>query len=510
MLVVMYAGLAPVQNKFSLFEAPIPIFIGAIALVGSLFWLVEVISRLKKLEYFYRLAIVFGFIASVGVQLIVAHALISSGYTMDSELIYQQSVKYAGTGSVDPAFIAYLQNSPNNIALFATLGGFFRTLHHYGIENFLFAAILLNVALMSLAQVLTFLTVKMLYGRTIAAVSMIFTFIFISLTMYVQIPYSDTLTIVFPILLLYLTLRFIGTNKAWIRVLLAGFIGAAAVVGYLLKPTVIIALIAISFVAAVALIAGLHKKTITRRGWLVSFACLATCISALVLTNWSYTKTINSLHILPYTISESHQNSLPMMHFIAMGLKTTAHGNTIEYGGYDDEQARTVASLPTKDEKIEYTAALAQERLDRYGPMGYANFLAHKANWILSDATFYAYGEGSNEKVVFVNHDMISNFLRSFMYIEGDWYVLFGNILQVFWMALLVLIASQLIVLASDKRSWSNLRAILPRLMIAGILLFLLVFEGRSRYLFLYVPIFIVAAMYTLQWFKDSNQKVGA
>ncbi len=195
---------------------------------------------------YYSIIIVFAFFISFTVLILVAQSLKSYGYDWDSQQILNQAIIYAEEGKIEAGYIQYVLDSPNNIALLTGMGVFFNTLKQIGITDFLGAAITLNVFILALTQVLIFLVAKMFYGRRIAAISILFSFVFISLSMYVHIAYTDTLAIIFPILLLYLSLQFVKVESIKLKILLSAVIGAVSTIGYLIKPTVIIAFIAIT------------------------------------------------------------------------------------------------------------------------------------------------------------------------------------------------------------------------------------------------------------------------
>lgn len=125
----------------------------------------------------------------------------------------------------------------------------------------------------------------------------------------------------------------------------------------------------------------------------------------------------------------------------------------------------------------------------------------------MSDGTFFAYGEGDINQVTFINNDSTSEDIRSLATPTGSHYHVLGNVMQVVWITILLLIAMQLIIALLWQSARINPLLTSLRMMIVGILLFLLIFEGRSRYLFLYIPVFIVAAMYTLDWFRNITKE---
>jgi hypothetical protein len=69
----------------------------------------------------------------------------------------------------------------------------------------------------------------------------------------------------------------------------------------------------------------------------------------------------------------------------------------------------------------------------------------------------------------------------------GEFYPLWSNFAQSIWMAILVL---SLASVASKEEEMQTLM-----LSIVGITLFELIFEARARYLFIYVPFYIILAV---------------
>jgi hypothetical protein len=445
------------------------------------------------------------FLLIFGIQIIVARALESHGYTWDSEQLLKQTIQFTQHGNIDTGYVAYLLNFPNNIGIIGVLSYLFAFVKQLGFHYYLTAAIGFNLLIMWLAEWLTFLTCKILYGKRAAIISLLFSFIFINLSMYVQISYTDTLSIVFPIALFYLSLKLVKAEALSVKILLAAAIGLTAVLGYFMKPTVIIALIAL-IIFGVLWFLGTARRRNLGRTLSISFGCTAACIVSVILGIWVFNKAIDNLGFLPYPAAEDQTASMPLVHFAAMGITTQHFSDYTLYGGYDPQQADYSSELTTKQQKTHYSTKVIGEQLKSYGVGGYADFLMHKTNWILSDSTFYAYQEGSNTSVVFNSQDGLSRTIREFMYPSGRWYALFSNFLQVFWLALLLLIGSQLIIVILQPSASRHVYTAILRLMIAGLLIFLLLFEGRSRYILLYLPIFITTAMYTLSWFYSDRE----
>lgn len=499
-ILALLVGLSPTINKFGLYQQTLVIFSLASVVAATLMMLASYRSS-SRLRKYYPAAIIIAFAISLGVQVCIAIALTSYGYTWDSERIFNEASLYARSGSVSDDFEIYIRSNPNNIALVTGLGLFFKALSHFGVDNFLLAASLLNTFVLFLTQIIIFLVAYLLYGRRIAAISIIFSFVFLSLSMHVQTPYTDTLAIFFPIAIFLLFLLTVGARTTWVKILLSAAIGAVAAIGCLIKPTVIIAIIALILAGTVWLIAYRNKQKSHIK---TSLYCSISLILAAALVVFGFARTVDAVGILPYKYSEAAEYAKPATHFIAMGMRTTIAGNSHNYGGYNEELSDTIIGLQTPEAKLNYSIFTIQKQLQEYGPINYLGFLGNKIRWIMSDATFFAYGEGDNNSVVFYDNGELSSLIRQFMFVEGRHFQLFSGFLQVFWVALLLLITMQLYFVLMNRMARHNAYTSILRLMILGILLFLLVFEGRSRYILLYVPIFIILALYTLRWFKET------
>jgi len=502
-ILTLFVGLSPTINKFGLFQ-PVIILFSLATVVAAACMAFMSYRPGKRTVRLYPWFMVAAFVAALAIELLIAHALTSYGYSWDSEFVYNQAVQFGQHGSLDPGFLVYLRDNPNNIGLLTILGLFFKVLHHFGVTNYLFAAVLLNVGVLFLTHIVTTVVAYMMYGRRIAVIAFGFGFVFITLSMYVQTPYTDTLTVLFPITIFFLALLFVKYGALYARILIAALIATLGVIGYLIKPTAIIAVVALMIISFIWLVATKNGPSFSKRLGLYAVYA-ATGLMFAGVTYLGFTKVVDATHMLPYAYADAGDLSKPITHYIAMGMRSKVVGNSVNYGGFDSELTNTIVKLQTEQAKKNFAKDAISRQLSDYGPVGYAAFLGHKIKWITSDATFYAYGEGTNKNVKFMYQDKGSTTIRKFMYVDGKYYQLFGNTLQIFWIAILLLISMQLFFVIMNRHSRSNVYTSTLRLMITGVLLFLLMFEGRSRYIFLYVPIFIILALYTLQLFKENE-----
>lgn len=499
LLIAVVAGIAPTVNKFGLYQPTIIIFACASALAGATMLIssLPLRRRIPNWVYIIGVAVLFTLIACT--QVLLAKSLASTGYAWDSGRILTETAAQFESGKTSEPLQEYLNDNPNNVLLALILMTTYKLGANIADWSPLTSAIALNVIVLFVSQVCLFVAAYMLYGRRIAALSLLYGFALIGLTFYVHVPYTDTLSISLPIIIFLLGLLFVKFNTVWARLPLALSIGILTIFGYLLKPTVIFMTLALIIAATAWMLSKRHttfKKT---------FILLLYPIAMLLCAGFAFAafpKIVDATNLLNQPYSQIISQSKPPHHFIAMGMRSTIVGYSVNYGGYYPFLADTSNALQTYEGKKSFAINAIQSQLATYTMPEYAKFLALKLRWITSDATFFAFGEGDNRSVRFIYNDRLSMKIREFVYPGEIMYLRTGNILQIIWVSLLLLIGCQAYLLAMHRAARHNPFTTALRLSLAMLLIFLLVFEGRSRYIFLYLPIFILLGMYTLSWFK--------
>ena len=156
---------------------------------------------------------------------------------------------------------------------------------------------------------------------------------------------------------------------------------------------------------------------------------------------------------------------------------TTEHINDEDY----DEKARAM-----------YVA-----KLKEYGPYRFSRHLYNKLMWSGVDGTFMYGGEGDFYHEAQNPQDTLKGKLQNYIYKYSPFYQKWlTQWLQGVW--LVVCVQSALSFLSKDK----NKIILMCKLAIGGLWLFLMLFENRSRYVFLYLPVIILVAQYSFENIK--------
>lgn len=294
----------------------------------------------------------------------------------------------------------------------------------------------------------------------------------------ISVPYTDTWVLPFVAfyILNYCIIAF-GEVSLLIKVIATLFLGAGVTCAYLMKPSSIIGFIAIILVELVYIFYHKNREENKKRvrkkiGFyfiLFLFSSLFTyCFVNNILVNQTYIR-----------IDRSRTN--PPIHFISMGVSGE--------GGYNAKDALAMAQLPTKAARVKYSEDKLKERIKNKGVFGYIKFLVQKHSNNTSDGTFSWVKEGNfiAKNQPKTSDGKISKILKSFFYLYGNNIADFRFIAQLWWCAILILIAL----------GWNEKEKFIQvlRLTLVGGFLFLLIFEGgRSRYLIQFLPIILILA----------------
>ena len=150
------------------------------------------------------------------------------------------------------------------------------------------------------------------------------------------------------------------------------------------------------------------------------------------------------------------------------------------------------------DIKAERDEALKQktiERIKENGLLGTLKLWADKNTLNYYDGTFGWWGEGGfYTEAIEHGESAISEFLVNFYYADGKYYSVFLSIMQGIWLAVLILSCFCGLLGKADENTGIEIGILM--LSILGLSLFEMIFECRARYMFTYVPIYIICASF--------------
>lgn len=306
-------------------------------------------------------------------------------------------------------------------------------------------------------------------------------FLFVGISPWFMVPYSDSTGILFPILITWLYTRLKRDSKKQ-KIIVAIIMGVVSNLGMHIKPQVIIVLIAIVFNELLVFI----REKASFRALKEALIFLIGIIAAFLIMNVIYTNWI----IPQLKIEVNDELPMEIPHYMMMGL------NNITNGGYLDSDRMYSISFDNRAERNRADLQECGRRLNDYGLVGLAKHLCKKTLVNYGDGTFAWAEEGT-----FIKNQpdwantWLSPLLRGIVYPDGKYYMCFILVKQLLW--LIVLGGMPFLYIARKHINCEKDAAVFVMCMsVIGLTLFELIFEARARYLFCYSPLYVLLGVY--------------
>ncbi len=414
-----------------------------------------------------RLIIFIG-IAILFILQLFAGYLLEMNPVTDMNYINRYSLDFAKTGNFDLIQKDYANGSvyliryPNNFALVFLLSFVYRIAYLIFGYVPMFVPVILNVCAINVSVLFTVLTARKLFGNKKSLFVLLLCALFAPYYTYTPYYYTDSLSMPFVAIPVYLFVCALDSDKKIKKYVLMEVCGALLFIGFKLKGSIII----IVAVAVVYLVLKLKFKR------MICF------LLALVIGFGSvgavYTVCFKSMNIVSEQQSDEYE--YPMTHWIMMGLKG--------YGHYNLKDSQFTESFPTKQEKQEANIVEIKKRLKDYGADGFAKHILSKAVWTWQDGTYFISHH--------IEKPVRKNVLHDFVLDEGKHHWIFFAYSCGFQLFLILMMLISLI--KGIIKPKIDIMVFLKGIVFAA-LLFFLIWETRSRYLFNFTPIFILLAV---------------
>lgn len=391
-----------------------------------------------------------------------------------SETVFQEF-----SGEYDQIWKHYYSLYPNNIFIVWLYLNTVRVANWFGLQELEFSLVILQCVLdvitIWLVWLITYDTSRsyritwLAYGTA---------YLFVGISPWFIVAYSDATGIVFPVLILRLYQIASRQKNRIVGVLDWGLIGVTAIIGYCIKPQIIISLIAVTIMELLNVIGSEYIK---RGARLVAriLACTAGILLALVIY---HNCIIPSLHIDFQTGYE-----VGWQHFFMMGL------NEQTDGVFAQEDSEYVFTIESSSERNTVELTEAKRRLNEMGIIRMIRHLNRKQLVNYGDGTFAWAVEGhSFEGDPEWAQNKSSNVVRSLIKPDGENYQLFLSSKQLLWVMILVFQLGVAWKGIKCRRISDNPYIGVMVLAVLGVTAFELLFEARARYLFCYSPIFVI------------------
>ena len=177
-------------------------------------------------------------------------------------------------------------------------------------------------------------------------------------------------------------------------------------------------------------------------------------------------------------VEDREEYYIPKLHWVMMGL----HGN----GNYYDDDYQLTLSVPA-DQRDELCRTEIVRRVREYGVGGMLDHLHKKAAFVWAEGTYY-----SSLKIDLSRDRALTSTLDPYFIYTGAKFTYTAHYCQGLELVNLVLMAACALRMLFSKTKKEPLFACCVA--VFGLFLFECIWEARSRYIFNYVPVFIVIA----------------
>lgn len=307
----------------------------------------------------------------------------------DTSRIIDQAMAMADTqdGKINNEML-YFARYGNNYSFTILLYYLYRIVRFFGVGYFVPFLMILNTILIDISGVFAIKLVRLLRGNLWGIRIMVLFLLCPTTYVWLLFTYTNTFSMPFVMGVLYFGIKAMRRRKHRIfNIILTAILGA---VGYQIRATTIIPVIAVVMGALTAWRLRSYKEKI-----LMIFIVMAIMGASMVISS----KVSRS-----YLKNTSIDQTFPFTHWVMMGL------NEKENGYVNSVDVQFSSSFTTKEKKMDYQIIRMKDRLVKMGPVRYAKLLVRKMRevWSVGEdgyQNFYKNGE---------------NFSGLYQYIFGD------------------------------------------------------------------------------------------
>lgn len=369
----------------------------------------------------------------------------------------------------------YFSMYPNNVFLVGLFAGILKITNIAGSVSDYYVLVAIGAFLVTLAGLFMADLIRILTNNPyIVYGTWVLFAILTGLSPWISVPYSDTYSIIFPILVVWLFVTRNDRNNGLSWFLITFF----ALIGYFIKPTVILCYMVVVFVAFVHFVGTVVvRERDIARSRVISFT-----IGLLLAVALAFGANAGVKHLVGSTPDENQ--SFTAFHYLMMGM------NIESGGGYNQWDANFSASAPDVSTRNKQDFDEAMRRIDEMGLSRFVSFMAQKTLTNFNDGSFAWGHEGEFYWYIQERDNVIAPVLRDYYYEGGKYFDFFQMLTQGLWFIMLIGLTFSIISILYA----TDYRYVAVRLSVFAIAIFLLVFEARARYLYLYSPLIYAAS----------------
>ena len=413
----------------------------------------NIIPKIVKYKYLPGiLFLLFGVIA------IVVSYNLRLNPTWDMGRVFNMAKSYIETGSVNDV---YLYEFQNNIAITYIFIFVFKIFSIFNITDYIAGITIFNALIVTTTVICLYYTVKKMYGKEKALMTLIICIFTTPLYLHAAIYYTDTMSMLFCILALLLYVFIRDENNKRRNTVLQILFGIILGMSFQVKVTAVFIVIAI----LVEEFLNMKFKNIINN---FKIAIPVAIITVTIFNVFSNNVAIKDKQLLDWC-------KMPVGYWFLIG--------SVENGGFNQELYEYVKGYETYEERKNAAIEKFIEIMKQYTVSTFISHVNEKLKYTWADGTYLA-----PEKL---RRDPVDRgTLYEYTAVGGektDYYKYFPQIMHMSMLVLMVVVVINIL----RKRNYESDDVFLF-ISIFGIAVFLIMWENRSRYILTLLPIMLI------------------
>ena len=370
----------------------------------------------------------------------------------------------------------YYIQAPNNIVITLIIAFSLKFFSFFNLHNVNIITLFVNICFIQLAIFFTFKIIKKLFNNRTACFSLILLFLFLPLYPFATFCYTDTTSMFIPVAILYLLIKFDNLENVKSKIIYSIILGGLCFIAFGLKVTALIILVAY-------IIISLFDRTLIKK-----LKYLAIAFLTFFIIFKGYVFFINKTKIINMNYKETQV--VPFTHFIMMGMTGS--------GAFSADEWQYTFSLEPTERKAAHLNVI-KSRLSKYKTQGYIKFLNQKmTNQTWGDGTF-------DFETILGSYNIDNNIAHQFLLETGKYFAIVFYYCQAYHFSMLICI---LLLFMYSLRKDSNKYIKVCQLSLLGLLIFLMLWETRSRYMLNYIPVYVILFVSGIDTLSKNYKKI--
>lgn len=429
----------------------------------------KIIDRL--LQYHYLPYILFSIFLIFS---IISGMIFKVNPTWDMGTVFEIAKEYVNEGTINNTF--YLAQFPNNTMMLCIDIVIMKVFKLFHISDYLTGITIVTAIIITLSVIITYYIAKKILGDKKALMFLIIAIFTTPLYLYASVYYTDTFSMLLVVLLFYVWLILREERNKKRKVALQILYGIILFLAYELKLTSAFIYIAIVMYE----ICNTNIKTVIKNN------CIVIPITIICIVSFKFV-ILNNLT----TEEERDKYQIPTEHWIMMGMNGV--------GSFEYKEYEYTIQYPTLEERAQADRQMIMKRLKERTINEHIKNITRKLGYTWHDGTFFIPDILRREPVN-------KNILHEFVLEDGKYDFLYKYIPQVMHFSMLIFIIINLKRIIENKEY--NSKEIVGMITIFGVMMFLIIWENRSRYLVNIIPLMILMQINGIDYFSYKKKNL--